>query len=183
MTPPRNGSSELKRSVTAKHLAAHTIFALRAGFCVERVALNEAANAHGVTCSWKQAREAYGNDTKLIHRGFALAYIGGIIDQDHLEHLSDDLHAEMHADMAASEDCRETAVAWNLVSSVKETTPFAHVGYKLASRLIKKDRPVIEKLAALLLEREALDQAALLTWFEENASSYPLDELEKTNTY
>jgi hypothetical protein len=185
MTSPQDDSKELKqRSRTGRHLAAHAVVALRAGFRVERVVLDTASSVHGgVTCDWKQAREAYGDDTKLIHRSFALVYVGGLIDQEHLENLSDEFRAEMKADMAASEDSRETAVAWNLAASVQDTNAFARIGYKLASRLIKKDGPVIEKLSVLLTERGCLEEAFLMEWFKRNALPYSLDELEQTNTY
>ena len=185
MTSPSNAFEEPEqRSRTARHLAAHAVVALRAGFRVEQVTLDATSSVHGgVTCDWKQAREAYGDDAKLIHRSFALVYVGGLIDQEPLENLSDEFRAEMKADMAASEDSRETAVAWNLAASIHETNAFARIGYKLASRLLKKDGPVIEKLSVLLAERGSLDEASLMEWFQKNASSYSLDELEQTNTY
>ena len=181
MTSPSNAFEEPEqRSRTARHLAAHTVVALRAGFRVERVALDAISSVYGgVTCDWKQAREAYGDDTKLIHRSFALVYVGGLMDQEHLENLS----GEFRAEMAASEDSRETAVAWNLAASVQDTNAFARIGYKLASRLIKKDGPVIERLSILLTERGSLDEASLMEWFQKNASQYSLEELEQTNTY
>jgi hypothetical protein len=150
--------------------------------------LDATSTAHGgVTCDWKQARKAYDDDTKLIHRSFALVYTGGLMDQENkqenLEDLPSDLRAEIKADMAASEDSRETAVAWNLIESVQNTNAFARIGYKLASRLLTKDKPLIEKLAAVLTEKGSLDETSLLRWFQENASPYSLDELEKTNTY
>jgi hypothetical protein len=183
MTPPTNPSTE-HRSHKARHLAAHAIIALRAGFCVERIELNPTSNnSGGITCDWKQARTAYNDDEKLIHRSFALVYIGGLIDQENLQSLPDELQEEMKSDMAASEDCRETVVAWNLVESIHETNAFARIGYKLASRLIKRDRTLIEDLAALLAEKKSLDEASLLSWFQQNASLYSLDELEQTNTY
>jgi hypothetical protein len=72
----------------------------------------------------------------------------------------------MNADMAASEDSRETAVAWSLVASIQDINAFVRIGYKLASRLIKKDGPVIEKLSVLLAERGFLDEASLMEWFK-----------------
>ena len=185
MISPSNAFEEPEqRSRTARHLAAHTVVALRAGFRVERVALDAISSVHGgVTCDWKQAREAYGDDAKLIHRSFALVYVGGLMEQEHLENLSEEFRAEMKADMAASEDSRETAVAWNLAASVQDTNAFARIGYKLASRLIKKDGPVIERLSILLTERGSLDEASLMEWFQKNASQYSLEELEQTNTY
>jgi len=166
-----------------KHLAAHAVLAFRAGFRVERVSLKATSNQSGITCNWKEARGCYRDDAKLINRSFALAYIGEIVDQDNVENLSDELREEIKADMVASEDSRETAVAWNLVESVRDINPFAHIGYKLASRLIRKDKLLIEKLAAHLLKKQALDEKSLLIWLQENASPYSLDELEKANTY
>ena len=185
MTPSPNASAESQqRSHKARHLAAHAIVALRAGFRVEQIELNTPPTAQsGVTCDWKQSRAEYNDDEKLIHRSFALVFIGGIIDQEKLQTLPDELQQEIKADMAASEDCRETAVAWNLAESIQETNPFARIGYKLASRLLKRDRALIDDLAAYLAEKESLDEASLQTWFQKNASPYSLDELETTNTY
>jgi len=185
MTTFENDPKESRQSsLAARHLAAHAIFALRAGFRVEQVTLDAISNAQsGVICDWKQAREAYADDAKLMHRGFAFTYIGGLINQENLQNPPDELRAEMRADMAASEDCRETVVAWNLVESVQETNAFARIGYKLASRLITRDKSLIENLAATLAEKRSLDETSLLKWFQENASPYSFDELEKTNTY
>jgi hypothetical protein len=185
MTLPPNVSAESQqRSHKARHLAAHAIVALRAGFHVEHIELNTTSTAQsGVTCDWKQSRASYNDDEKLIHRSFAMVFIGGIVDQEKFQSLPDELQGEMKADMTAAEDCRETAVAWNLAESVQETNPFARVGYKLASRLLKKDRALIDDLATHLAERESLDEASLQTWFQKHASRYSLDELETTNTY
>ena len=185
MTPPPTAPTESQqRSHKARHLAAHAIVALRAGFRVERIELKTASTSQsGVTCDWKQSRAVYHDDEKLIHRSFAMVFIGGIVDQEKLQSLPDELQGEMKADMAAAEDCRETAVAWNLAESVQETNPFARIGYKLASRLLKKDRALIDDLATYLAEKESLDEASLQTWFQENAVPYSLDELETTNTY
>lgn len=173
-----------QRFHTARHLAAHAVFALRAGFRVERLALDTTSHPHGcIACDWKQARAAYGNDTKLINRSFAFVYIGGIIDQEHPCDLCDEIEVEIKADMEASDDSRETAVEWSLVDSVQDTNSFAHIGYKLASRLIRKDKPLIDDLALLLTQTESLDEAALLNWFKAKAPHYSLDELETTNTY
>jgi len=177
------GSKMDQQMHTARYLAAHAIFALRAGFPVKQIELEAPSREHGFVCDWKQVREAYGDDTKLIHRSFALAYIGGLIDQGSDIDPSEDLRAEMKADMEASEDSRETAVAWHLVGSIKETTSFAHVGYKLASRLLRKDKLLIDRLAVFLTDKRSLDEKSLLQWFQENASPYALDELETTNTY
>jgi hypothetical protein len=177
-------TTQEQRAHTARHLAAHAVFALRAGFRIERLALNTTSHPHGgIVCDWKQGRAAYGDDTKLINRSFAFAYIGGIIDQEHPCDLCDEIQVEIKTDMEASEDSRETAVAWRLADSVQDTNSFAHVGYKLASRLIRKDKLLIDDLGFLLTQAESLDEASLLKWFRENASHYSLDELETINTY
>jgi hypothetical protein len=40
--------------------------------------------------------------------------------------------SEIRTDQAQSQDIRKVAVTWNVAASVRETNPFAHVGYKLA---------------------------------------------------
>jgi hypothetical protein len=41
----------------------------------------------------------------------------------------------------------QTAVQWGLTRSVTDTDPFAHGGYKLASRLLRSDPQLIDTLA------------------------------------
>jgi hypothetical protein len=95
-----------------------------------------------------------------------------------------DLHQiEIKSDMASSENLREAAVEWGLVSSIQDTNPFAHSGYKLASRLIKQDRAVIDALTELLFERRSIDEPTLVAWFDQNAPAYPLEKLETSDTF
>jgi hypothetical protein len=183
MTSNRIGNSQLEGRL-ARHLAAHTVAALRARFRVEFVSLDGIDETRsGVSCDWRQARSAYNDDTKLVVRCFALAYIGGLIDEDKSNDFSGLHRLEVKSDMAFSESLREVAVAWGLAPSIQDTNPFAHSGYKLASRLIKRDQAVIELLAAVLMEEISIDESELLAWFEENAPAYPLEDLEKTNTF
>jgi len=59
----------------------------------------------------------------------------------------------------------------------------APIGYKLASRILAKEKALIAELAVVLTEMGSLDEKSLLAWFQENAPPYSLDELEKANTY
>src|ERR1700761_2454976 len=168
----------------ARHLAAHAVAALRAQFRVELVTLNGTTETQsGVQCDWKQARAAYNDDRRLLIWGFALAYIGGLIDEGGTDDFSGAHRLEVKSDMDLSEELRETAVELGLAPSIQETNPFAHSGYKLASRLIRRDRTVIDSLSALLIERTIINESALLAWFGENAPAYPLGDLEKSSTF
>jgi hypothetical protein len=169
---------------TARHLAARAIMALRSGFCVQRLSLNKSDSlASGIVCDWKNERASYTDDVKLIRRGFAFVYIGTIIDQKTAEALSGTLQAELTAYMSSALEAREAAVEWQLVSSVNDTNPFAHVGYKLASRMIRSDGELIEQLAVELVERQALTQSELDAWYETHAQPLSLEELEQSVTF
>lgn len=72
---------------------------------------------------------------------------------------------------------------WGLVPAVMNTNPFAHAGYKLASRLIKLDEALIKRPAATLLERKTISEEELATWFKDHAQPRSLDELEKSITF
>ena len=168
----------------ARHLAARAIVALRANFRVERIAVVDAEErASGITCDWTQAREPYRDDVKLINRGFAFVYVGTIVDQKQTEALSDSISKQLNSDMRSAQEAREAAVQWGLVPNLRDTNPFAHVGYKLASRLIRADGAAIDHLADYLLAERILDEQQLLAWFERHATPLSLDELEQSITY
>jgi hypothetical protein len=168
----------------ARHLAARAIVALRARFRVERIAVIDAdERASGITCNWKQAREPYGDDTKLVKRGFAFVYVGTIVDQRLSEPLSGPIIKELNSDMSSAQEAREAAVQWGLVPSLMDTNPFAHVGYKLASRLIRADEVIIDHLAEQLLAQKVIEEEQLLAWFERHATPLSLEEIEQSITY
>ena len=48
--------------------------------------------------------------------------------------ISDELRKELVSDMSSALDARQTAIDWGLAKAVAVTNPFAHTGYKLASR-------------------------------------------------
>jgi hypothetical protein len=150
-------SATAARIQTAKHLAARAVVAMRSQFRVERVAMDEANQVtSGIICDWMQARDLYDDDEKLIRRGFAFVSVGGIVDQKATGPLSDAVQKELKAEMSGAQEAREAAVEWGLVASVMDTNPFAHSGYKLASRLIRADEALIDGLADLLLEQDGL---------------------------
>jgi hypothetical protein len=168
----------------ARHLAAHAVAALRAQFRVEEITLRGISETQsGVRTDWRQARKAYNDDRKLLIRGFTLAYIGGLTNEGGSNELSELHRLEVKSDMNSSELLREAAAEWGIVPSIQDTNPFAHSGYKLASRLLKRDRAVIDKLEAFLLERTTIDESTLNRWFHDNAPSYLLEELEQSDTY
>lgn len=168
----------------ARHLAARAIVAMRANFRVERIVVgDEDEQTSGITCDWMQAREPYQDDMKLIRRGFAFVYVGTIIDQTQTEPMSDSIAKRMNSDMIGTQEAREAAVQWGLVPSLKDTNPFAHVGYKFASQLVRADDVAIDRLADYLLAERSLDEQQLRVWFERHASPVLLEELEQSITY
>ena len=120
---------------------------------------------------------------KLIQRGFAFVYVGTIVDQKQTEPLSESISKQLNSDMTSAQEAREAAVQWGLVPSLRDTNPFAHVGYKLASRFIRVDGVAIDHLADYLLAERTLDEQQLLAWFERHATPLSLEELEQSITY
>jgi hypothetical protein len=82
-----------------------------------------------------------------------------------------------------SSSARQTAVDWGVAKAVADTNPFTHTGDKLASRLLRMDRPLIESLARELTSQGTIEGNALRKWLDANASPLNLDELEKSTTY
>jgi hypothetical protein len=167
-----------------RHLAARAVMAYRAGFPVEVISISgESGSDSGIVSDWKTLRNSYGGDEKLISRGFAFIYIGTIIDQGATEPISNSLRKELVSDMSSALYARETAVQWGLAHSVTETNPFAHTGYKLASRLLRADQALIEALAAELCVTPTLRGDQLKAWCDSHANPLSLEELEQTTTY
>jgi hypothetical protein len=81
------------------------------------------------------------------------------MDQTITDPISDELRKELVSGMSSAFDVRQTAVDWGLVRAVTDTNSFAHTRYKLASRLLRTDQPLIESLARELTS-QALEQAA-----------------------
>ena len=65
----------------------------------------------------------------------------------------------------------------------EQWNPFAHTGYKLASRLLRTDQPLIESHAHELTFQGTIEGDALRTWLNANASPLNFDELETNTTY
>src|SRR4051812_34704252 len=97
--------------------------------------------------------------------------------------ISDDLRKELVSDISSVLDARQTAVDWGVVKGVADTNPFAHTGYKLASRFLRIDRPLIESLARELTCQGTIEGDALRKWLDANASALNFDELETRTTY
>ena len=169
---------------SARHLAARAVMAYRAGFPVARLSVtsgNERSTC--IKCDWRGLRDTFHNDVKLLGRAFAFVYIGSIVDQAISDPVSDELRKELVSDMSSALDMRQTAVDWGLAKAVADTNPFAHTGYKLASRLLRMDQPLIESLARELTSRGVIEGDALNKWLDANASPLNFDELETRTTY
>ena len=169
---------------SAKHLAARAVMAYRAGFPIDLLSVvSDSERPSGIVCDWKGQRDSFHNDEKLISRAFAFIYIGSIVDQAITDPISDELRKELVSDMSSALDARQTAVDWGVAKAVTDTNPFAHTGFKLASRLLRADRMVIESLALELTSRRAIEGDALRKWLDANASPLKLDELDTNTTY
>ncbi|HEY4380003.1 MAG TPA: hypothetical protein VGN01_06620 [Acidobacteriaceae bacterium] len=178
---PKNIMSEQQ---SAKHLAARAVMAYRAGFPVAWLSITRSGeHSSGIVCDWKGQRDSIRDDTKLLSRAFAFVYIGSIMDQAISDPISDELREELVSDMSSALDARQTAVDWGVAKAVADTNPFAHAGYKLASRLLRIDQPLIESLARELTSQGTIESVALRQWWAANASALNFDELETTTTY
>ena len=169
---------------SAKHLAARAVMAYRAGFPVALLSVTSSGERpSGIVCDWKGQRDSFHNDEKLLGRAFAFVYAGSIVDQAISNPISDELHKELVSDMSSALDAWQTAVDWGVAEALKDTDPYAHTGYKLASRLLRMDQPLIESLARELTSQGTIEGDALEKWLDGNASPLNLDELETITTY
>jgi len=169
---------------SAKHLAARAVMAYRAGFPVALLSVTSSSErSSGIVYDWKGQRDSFHNDAKLLSRAFAFVYVGSIADQAISDPISDELRKELASDMSSALDARQTAVDWGVAKAVTDTNPFAHAGYKLASRLLRTDQPLIESLARELTSQGTIEGDALRKWLEANASPLNFDELETSTTY
>ena len=115
--------------------------AYRAGFPVTLLSVTSSSERpSGIVSDWKVQRDSVHDDARLLGRAFAFVYIGSIVDQAISDPISDELHKELVSDNESALDARQTAVDWGVAKAVTETNPFAHTGYKLASRLLRTDR-------------------------------------------
>jgi hypothetical protein len=178
---PENIASQQQ---SAKHLAARAVMAYRAGFPVALLSVTDSnERPSGIVCDWKGQRDSFHNDAKLLGRAFAFVYAGSIVDQAISDPISDELRKELVSDMSSALDARQTAVDWGVAKAVTDTNPFAHNGYKLASRLLRMDQPLIESLARELTSRGAIEGDVLKTWLNANASPLNFEEMETNSTY
>jgi hypothetical protein len=169
---------------SVKHLAARAVVAYRVGFSVSRLSVTNSSEClSGIVCDWKSQRAQLHDDEKLLSRAFAFIYVGSIIDQEISGLISDELHKELTADMSSALDVRQTGVDWGVAKTLADTNPFAHIGYKLASRLLRTDRSLIESLARELASHGTIEGAVLRKWLEANASPLDLDDLETRTTF
>jgi hypothetical protein len=178
---PENVASQQQ---SAKHLAARVVMAYRAGLPIAVLSVTRSSECpDGIVCDWKGRRDSFHDDAKLLGRAFAVAYVGSIVDQAISDPISDELHKELVSDMSRALDARQTAVDWGVAQAVTDTNSFAHTGYKLASRLLRTDQPLIESLARELTSRGTIEGVALRKWLDVNASPLNFDEFETSTTY
>ena len=169
---------------SAKHLAARAVMAYRAGFPVALLSvISRSERPSDIACDWKSQRYSFQNDAKLLGRAFAFVYVGSIADQAISDPISDELRKELVSDMSSALDARQTAVDWGIAEAMTGTNPFAHTGYKLASRLLRTDQPLIESLARELTSQGTIEGDVLREWLDANASPLNFDELETSTTY
>jgi hypothetical protein len=83
--------------------------------------------------------------------------------------ISDEFGKEIVSDMSSALDTGQTAVDWGVVKAVADTNPFAHEGYKLASRPMRMDQPLVESLARELTSQGVIEGEALRKWLDANA--------------
>ena len=172
------------RQQSAKHLAARAVVAYRAGFPVARLSVTGGGERTScIQCDWRGLRDSFHNDVKLLGRAFAFVYIGSIVDQAISDPISDELRKELVSDMSSALDARQTAVDWGVAEAVADTNPFAHTGYKLASRLLRMDQELIDSLARELASQGTMEGDALRKWLNANAGPLNFDELEASTTY
>jgi hypothetical protein len=74
---------------------------------------------------------------------------------------------------------RQTAVDWGVAKAVKDTDPLAHIGYKLASRLLRTDQPLIESLARELTSQGTIAVEQSLKEKPTDAHSWPKHRREE----
>ena len=178
---PRNIASQQQ---SAKHLAARAVVAYRAGFPVALLSVTSSSELpSGIVCDWKGQRDSFRDDEKLLDRAFAFVYVGSIADQAISDPISDELRKELVSDMSSALEARQTAVDWGVAEAVRDTNPYAHAGYKLASRLLRMDQPLIESLARELTSQGTIQGDALRKWLDARASLLNFDELETSITY
>jgi hypothetical protein len=169
---------------SAKHLAARAVMAYRAGFPVALLSVNSSGERPGgIVCDWKSQRDSFQDDAKLLSRAFAFAYIGSIVDQTISGPISDELQKELVSDMSSALDVRQAAVYWGVAKALTQTDPYAHAGYKLASRLLRTDQSLIASLARELMSQSTIEGDPLRKWLDANASLLSFDELETSTTY
>jgi hypothetical protein len=158
--------------------------AYRAGFPIALLSITSSSERpSGIVCDWMGQRDTFHNDEKLLGRAFAFIYVGSIVDQTISDPISDELRKELVSDMSSALEARQTAVDWGVAKAVTDTNPFAHIGYKLASRLLRTDQSLIELLALELTSRGTIEGDTLKTWLNANASPLDFDELETNTTY
>jgi hypothetical protein len=169
---------------SANHLAARAVMAYRAGFPVALLSVTRNSERPScIVCDWKGQRDSFRDDANLLGRAFAFVCVGLIVDQAISDPISDELHKELIADMSSALEARQTAVDWGVAKAVTDTNPFAHAEYKLASRLLRTDQPLIESLARELTSQGTIEGEALRNWLDVNASPVNIDELETSMTY
>ena len=63
-------------------------------------------------------------------------------------------------------DARQTAVDRGVAEAVADANPFAHIGYKLASRFLRMEQLLIESLARDSTSQGAIEGDPLRKWLD-----------------
>lgn len=158
--------------------------AYRAGFPIALLSVISGSEcSSGIVSDWKGQRHSVHDDAKLLGRAFAFVYIGSIVDQAISDPISDELRKELASDNASALEARQAAVDWGVAEAVTDTNPFAHAGYKLASRVLRADHSLIESLAHELTSQGTIEGGELKKWLDANSRPLNFDELETITTY
>jgi len=80
--------------------------------------------------------------------------------------ISDELRKELVSDMSSALDARQTAVDRVVAEAVADANPFAHTGYKLASRFLRMEQLLIESLAREFTSQGAIEGDPLRKWLD-----------------
>jgi hypothetical protein len=66
---------------------------------------------------------------------------------------------------------------------ILHTNPLLHNGYKVASRLLREDTQLVERLATKLCQTRRMEQAELEAWFAATAGPLALEKLEDSSRF
>jgi hypothetical protein len=71
--------------------------------------------------------------------------------------ISGESRKSLVSDTSSALEAWQTAIDWGVAKAVAVANPFAHTGYKLVSRLLRIDQPLIESLAHELTSQGTIE--------------------------